>query len=84
MPELAGGEHYMLDALVEAGPALPGQMGPVPLSWQEIDAYARQTQAIDEPWEARTLIKMSAAYLEGIAVGENPFGIMPMDQDGSL
>lgn len=81
MPELSDYESAILSAFSEAGPTMPGAMGDVPLSWLEVDAYARQTSAISDPWEARALVYMSGAYLEGRAHGANPLAIPPMERE---
>ncbi len=64
----------------EVGPTQISPMGEAPLTWQELDAYARQMALTCEPWESLLLIEMSTAYMEGRAAGENPLGIAPMEQ----
>ena len=76
-PIMAG--RYLVEAFHESGRVLRTMDGPMPLSWAEIDAFARQTGAISEPWEARCLRSMSMAYLEGLKVGENPLGRAPWE-----
>lgn len=51
-----------------------------PLSWADVDAYARLTGAISEPWEARWLYRASAAYCEELGRGKNPLCIAPVDR----
>lgn len=52
-----------------------------PLSWADVDAYARLTGAISEPWEARWLYRASAAYCEEMGRGKNPLCIAPVDRE---
>ncbi len=80
---MSGEERNLLTLLFEAGPTLRGPMGEVPLTWQELDAFARRTGTLDEPWECRALLCKSVAYTEGIGIGERPFGFMPMEMEGS-
>lgn len=80
LPRVEAGE-YLLNAFFEVGPTMQGGMGEAPLHWQEVDAYARQTQAISEPWEARALVQMSRAYLDGQVVGTQPLGKMPVEPE---
>lgn len=62
LPDLEGAE-YIIGMLHEAGLMLRTGMGPVPLSWQEIDAWMRVTETNPELWE-RILIKdLSEAYV---------------------
>ena len=80
MPAL-GAERYLIDALLEAGPAGHDPMaGQRPLSWVELDAWARLTGAISEPWEARWLYEASGAYCEEVERGKNPLTIAPVDR----
>ena len=61
LPELT--TPYMVDMLLEAGPAGHGAMGPTPLTWGEIGEWQRQTFQCLLAWEVRTLRAMSVAYL---------------------
>lgn len=45
-------------------------MGEGPLSWQEIDAFARRRAPDMQPWEAEQIRAMSEAYLEGYHRGK--------------
>lgn len=81
LPGLDGGE-YLLSALFEAGPseyhATGGEIG---LTWLTLDAYARSTGTLSEPWEFRALREMSAAYIKAKNEGANIFCIPPTEQD---
>jgi hypothetical protein len=80
MPPLDAGQ-YLADAFGEIGRITSTGFGPVPLTWAEIDAYARQTGTLSEPWEARCLRAMSHAYLEGLEIGKNALGREPWSDD---
>lgn len=56
MPHLTGW-------LFEIGPTSSNGMGPVPIGWQEIAAWQELTGNEINPWEARTLRKMSADFV---------------------
>ena len=76
-----GPGDYLLTALMEVGPVEYGGMGEMrSISWQTLYAYARATQAIDQPWEFRALAEMSRAYIEGIREGEAPSSIPPVER----
>lgn len=75
LPNVDGGE-YMRDAFLALGMSRDGV-----LSWQEIDAYARLTGDIGDPWEAHTIRAMSLAYLDGLRLGEDPLAIPPIERD---
>ncbi|WP_273522379.1 hypothetical protein [Rhodosalinus sediminis] len=73
---------YLLEALLEAGPAVSDpHAGLRPLSWLEIWAYMQATAALAEPWEARALMEMSRAFVAGLRAGQDPLSIAPRDQD---
>jgi len=74
---LAAGQ-YLLDALMEAGPAKHDPMGGErPLEWIDLWAYSQTTRAVTEPWEFEALIRMSRAYVEGKVKGANPLAKAP-------
>jgi len=53
--------------------------GPVPLSWQEIDAFARVTACDISPLEAACLADMSRAFCNGIG-DTDPLSVPPMER----
>lgn len=71
----------MMDALKGIGFSQSHGFGPVPVSWQEIVAYAQATGEITEPWEFRALSGMSRAYCEGLRLGENVWAKFPWHED---
>jgi hypothetical protein len=74
--------EYMMAALFEAGPSMAGSMGDVPLDWQNAVAFARGYQSIEEPWEIKALVDMSAAYVSARAAGTDVLAISPVEQEG--
>lgn len=61
---------YLLEAVNELGWASSSGMGPIPLPWGEIHAYAAATGQKLAPWEARALRMISEAYIAGYNYGE--------------
>lgn len=80
MPDV-GDADYLLRAFHELGRKMAGPMGSGPLAWSEIVAYAAATGQISSPWEFRALREMSVAFIDGQAIGEDPFGIPPVEQE---
>ena len=79
LPKLEAGS-YMVDELFTIGAFRSGAMGGfIALSWQEVDAFARITGRIKEPWEAELLVKMSREYVKGLQIGSEPMGIPPFN-----
>lgn len=54
--------HYLLDYLFEAGPTESNGMGPAPLTWQEMDAWARRMPRGLQPWEFVMLRRLSFEF----------------------
>lgn len=55
---------YVCDWFMMVGPAVSGFAGPVGISWETIDAWARRTGYDPTPWEFEALYQMSQAYAE--------------------
>jgi hypothetical protein len=62
LPYLSGG-HYLIDYLMEAGPISAAGMGPVVLTWPELNAWVERTGVDLQPWESRMVRRLSADYL---------------------
>ncbi|SMP32188.1 hypothetical protein SAMN06265373_108146 [Shimia sagamensis] len=58
-----------------------GMGGLRPISWGEMDAFARLTQTDFEPWEAEQLRKCSAGYVAGYNLGRQPMVVSPAYED---
>ncbi|WP_239016837.1 phage tail assembly chaperone [Sphingomonas ginkgonis] len=54
---------HLINRLIEIGIAETGGMGPSTLSWREIGEWQRLTGVELEPWEARLIRDLSAAYI---------------------
>lgn len=61
MPELA--LPYLVDALFDVGPAMPGAYGAVPLSYSELLAWQSSTGIVLAPWETRYMRILSREYV---------------------
>lgn len=76
LPDTPAAASDYLSLFMRVGPAHSSGMGLSPVPYSEITLAA--------PWAnepERDLIRsMSAAYLEGMSLGEDPFGIHPMSQ----
>jgi len=66
----AGPAAYLLSHLWEAGPVAHTGMGPLPLSWQDLQSWQQMAGAVLLPWEARTLRRLSSEYLRAMRDGE--------------
>lgn len=81
LPELSEYQALIWRAFLEVGPAMPGFSGEVPLSWSEVDAYARNKPEITEAWEIQALVLMSRGYLDEKRRGADVFTVAPMERD---
>jgi len=54
--------------------------GVAQLEWIDIFAYVSMTGSVTEPWESRTLLEMSKAYVRGLEEGAKPLSIMPSER----
>ena len=62
LPE-PGDKAYLVEFLMEIGPAGSGFSGPVPISWAEINAWREATGTILTGQELVTLRELSKAYV---------------------
>lgn len=82
-PPLTAGQH-LIDHLMQAGPAMPGAMGQVPLSAQELTAWANGTASDLSPWEFATLLDMSHAWCQEYQAAEAPGAKPPYADPASI
>lgn len=61
MPSIRAGE-YLVHYLFEAGPTMPGGMGPAPLTFVELESWQRQAAIDLDPWEVRLVRRLSVEY----------------------
>lgn len=54
---------YLIDYLMEVGPVMSGAMGPTPITFGEIHAWASVTGTIINAWDARMLRYLSRCYV---------------------
>jgi hypothetical protein len=78
LPELPTKETLQ-DVWHSLGMALSGMSGAIPLSWQELRAFADLAGCDIKPFEALCLIEMSRAYCVEVAE-RDPLRISPMER----
>lgn len=54
---------YLTDWLMEVGPIVSGGMGQAPIGWGDLTNWQQLTGVSLNPWEARTLRKLSQDFL---------------------
>jgi len=64
LPDIDPALTYLIGWLMEAGPMSAAGIGPVPLTWLDLDAWQRCTGVRVQPWEARLLRRLSGDYLD--------------------
>lgn len=62
VPDVDNG-GYLLKCFMEVGPAMRGDSGAMPVSFQEINAWSQATSTPLTPWEANTIRKLSDDYV---------------------
>lgn len=68
---------YLIGLLHEAGLMSSTGMGPVPLSWLDIDAWLRCTELRLSVWEKMTIKHMSEVYVSERMYNTDPNGLPP-------
>ncbi|ULB10737.1 hypothetical protein ORIO_12570 [Cereibacter azotoformans] len=87
LPEIRGGEYLVACLAEEDGLGWCGfdsMGGMAPHTWAEIDAYSRVAGFDLDPWEARQLRAMSAAYVAGQIEGRKKTGVAPTFTGGEV
>jgi len=69
---------YITDWLLEIGPTAPAADGAAPLEFSEMAEWSRLMGVQMSPWEAKTLRRLSRAYVNQRAEARNPACIEPM------
>ena len=80
-PEPAEDLQHLLDWLWDVGPAVGGGMGPAPVDYRDIAAWAALTHTDPTPWEARMLRHLSRHYLAALSAAEDPAAQPPQTAD---
>lgn len=83
LPDISGVE-YLRDWMAVDGLGwcqATAMGGAEPHSWAEIDAFSRVAGLYLEPWEARQIRSMSAAYVEGMVRGGEALKVSPAFED---
>lgn len=68
---------YLTDWFLEIGPTAPGGMGDAPISWQDMAAWSQVTGIELDPWEGRTLRRLSIAHINQKYAAKKPGCIEP-------
>lgn len=63
---------HLTDWLFEIGPRMSGAMGDGPITWQEIEAWEGRMGIELDPWESRTLRRLSQAWGEQASASRKP------------
>lgn len=85
LPEIEAGKYLIACFTAEDGLgwcATDPMGGLAPHSWAEIEAYSRAAGLDLEPWEARQIRAMSAAYVAGQIEGRKKNGVAPTFSGG--
>lgn len=69
LPDLSGCD-YLVTYLFDVGPV--GDRAEGPISFAELESWARMTQRTLTPWELSTLRGMSSSYLEEFHAAKDP------------
>lgn len=77
LPEVGPGA-YLLGHLFEVGPVSTAGMGVGPITWGELQAWQVQTGIELQPWEARTVHRLSRDFAAETRRAEDPAAAAPM------
>ena len=78
LPPLDWGQH-LVDALLEFGPSMPSANGPAPVTFSEIEAWARTTRTELPGYEALLLRQLSRDYCAEYHASNDSSRPMPGD-----
>lgn len=79
-PDITGYD-FVLEAFLEAGPAMQAGMGPSSLTFSEIAAWSAMTDSPLKPDEAKALRAMSKAYVQEVSESNEKDTPQPYRQD---
>ncbi|CAD7335322.1 hypothetical protein FIM10_02160 [Sphingomonadales bacterium 56] len=71
---------YLTEWLFDAGPSSPAGMGDAVLGWTDLHAWQSITGIELQPWEARTLRRLSRDYLNQLHEAKKPGCSAPYDE----
>jgi hypothetical protein len=65
---------FLISYLLEVGPVIPNGLGPVPITWRDLEAWKSSVGIGHEllPWQARLLVQLSGEYLSFSKKAEQP------------
>lgn len=70
LPDIDHALSHFVEWLMEAGPVSAAGMGPVPLTWRDLEAWQRCIGVTLRPWESRLLRRLSMDYLTELQKAE--------------
>lgn len=79
---MSGYGRYIFNAFLVSGKTSKGGLDEGPLTFAEVESFARTTYRVQDPFEVEALVAMSNSYIEGKALGKNPLCIPPMTREG--
>lgn len=77
LPPVPAEAAHLLDCLLEVGLASANGLADAPIGWSEISAWQAQAGIELSPWEARTLRRLSQAYVAERAAAADPMRPAP-------
>ena len=81
MPPLDKEVRHLVDYLLEVGPAMGTGMGEVPVSHLELQAWQQQVGIDLQPWEVRTLRRLSRDWVVESHKASSPSATAPWRPD---
>lgn len=82
LPAIPPSEHVWA-AFLSLKPARDTANGREPWDWLNVEAFARSTLRVSEPWEIEALVGMSAAYVTELHQGKDALTMAPCERDQS-
>ena len=83
LPKIRRGS-YLIEYLLEIGPALSTGHGVAPISYQDIQAFQNVSGLTLSPWEAETLRMLSREYVNEYHAARDPARVPPVQKLGTI
>jgi hypothetical protein len=81
LPYIDPALELLVEYLFEAGPVSAVGMGPVTLTWVDLEAWQRATGVSLHPWQARLLRQLSSEYLAESSIADAHDAPPPWDRE---